>query len=68
MRDAGAFRHAMKDRADPRVNKYSFCEKNKGVMHIMLWYGSCYAVQISRSHAQRALSRMKLDVACMAES
>jgi len=27
-------------------------EDREGVMHIVLWYGSGYAVQVSRSHVQ----------------
>ena len=34
-------------------------------MHIVLWYGSGNAVQVSRSHAQEALSRNGLDVTCV---
>src|ERR1700721_2568232 len=34
-------------------------------MHIVLWYGRGDAVQVSRRHAQKALSRIGLDVACV---
>jgi len=33
-------------------------------MHIVLWYGSGDAVQVSRSHANKALCRSGLNVAC----
>jgi len=49
MRDVGAAHHAAEDRAQPRVGKHLLCEDDEGVMHIMLWYGSGDAVQVSRS-------------------
>jgi hypothetical protein len=51
MRDVGAARHAAENRAQPRVNKHFLCKYDERVMHIMLWYGSGDAVQVSRSHA-----------------
>jgi hypothetical protein len=56
MRDAGAAHHAAEDRAKPRVGKHLLCEDPEGVMHIVLWYGSGDAVQVSRSQVQWALS------------
>ena len=63
MRDIGAAHHAAEDCAQPRVGKHLLCEDDEGVMHIVLWYGSGDAIQVSRSHAQKALSRIGLDVA-----
>jgi hypothetical protein len=65
MRDVGAARHAAEDRTQPWVGKHLLCEYNESVMHIVLWYGSSDAVQVSRSHAQEALSRIGLNVACV---
>ena len=65
MRDIGPAHHAAEDRAQPRVVEHLLCEDNEGVMHIVLWYGSGDAVQVSRSHAQKALSRCGLNVACV---
>jgi len=56
MRDAGAAQHAAEDSAKPRVRKHLLCEDHEGVMHIVLWYGSGDAVQVSRSQVQWALS------------
>ena len=49
MRDVGAAHHAAEDRAQPRVGKHLLCEDDEGVMHIVLWYGSGDAIQVSRS-------------------
>jgi len=51
MRDVGAARHAAEDREQPPVGKHLFYEDDEGVTHIVLWYGSGDAVQVSRSHA-----------------
>jgi hypothetical protein len=67
VRDICTIRHATKNRAEPRVSEHFLCEDDEGVMHIMLWYGSGDAVQVSRSHAQMALSRIGLDLAWVAE-
>src|SRR5271169_3297678 len=50
MRDIGPAHHAAEDRAQPRVVEHLLGEDDEGVMHIVLWYGSGDAVQISRSH------------------
>jgi len=65
VRDIGAVRHAAENRAESRVSKHFLCEDDEGVMHIVLWYGSGDAVQISRSHAQWALSQFQLCIACV---
>src|SRR5271170_1281031 len=65
MRDIGPAHHAAKDRPQPRVVEHLLGEDDEGVMHIVLWYGSSDAVQVSRSHAQKALSRSGLNVACV---
>jgi len=52
MRDVGAADHASKDRAQPPVGKHLLSEDDEGVMHIMLWYGSSDAVQVSRGQAE----------------
>ena len=56
MRDVGAAHHAAEDRAYPRVGEHLLCEDDEGVMHIVLWYGSSDAVQVSRSQAEYVLS------------
>ena len=63
MRDVGAAHHAAENHAQPWVDKHFVCEDDEVVMHIVLWYGSSDAVQVSRSHAQMALSRIGLNVA-----
>ena len=63
MRDIGPAHHAAEDRAQPRVVEHLLGEDDEGLMHIMLWYGSGDAVQVSRSHVQKALSRSGLTVA-----
>jgi hypothetical protein len=65
MRDIGAAHHAAEDCAQSRVGKHLLGEDDEGVMHIVLWYGSGDAIQVSRSHAQKALSRIGLDVVCV---
>src|ERR1700760_2339105 len=56
MRDVGAAHHAAEDRAQPRSGEHLLGEDGEGVMHIVFWYSSGDAVQVSRSHAQEALS------------
>src|ERR1700727_799833 len=56
MRDVGAPHHAAEDLTLPRVGEHLLCEDDEGVMHIVLWYGSGDAVQVSRSQVQWALS------------
>jgi hypothetical protein len=56
MRDVGAVHHAAEDRVQPRVGKHLLCEYDEGVMHIVLWYGSGDAVQVSSSYVQKALN------------
>lgn len=53
MPDVGTSHHAPEDRAHPRVGEHLLCEDNEGVMHIMLWYGSGNAVQVSCGDAQK---------------
>lgn len=65
MRDIGSAHHAAEDRAQPWVVEHLLGEDDEGVMHIVLWYSSGDAVQVSRSHAQKALSRSGLSVACV---
>ena len=52
MRDVGAAHHAAEDRTQPRVGEHLLGEDDEGVMHIVLWYGSGDAVQVSRSQAE----------------
>jgi hypothetical protein len=54
MRDVGAAHHAAEDCAQPRVGKHLLCEGSEGVMHIVVWHSSGDAIQVSRSHAQKA--------------
>jgi hypothetical protein len=56
MRDVGAAHHAAEDRAQLRAGKHFLCDYDEGVMDIVLWYGSCDAVQVSRSQVQWALN------------
>lgn len=56
MRDVSAAHHAAEDHAQPRLDKHLLCEDGEGVMHIVLWYGSRDAVQVSRSCVQWALT------------
>ena len=65
MRDVGPPHHAAEDRAKPRVGKHFLCEYDKGVMHIVVWYGSSDAVQVSRSHAQKALNLIGGTICCV---
>ena len=53
MRDFGAAHHAAEDGAQLRVGKHLLCENDEGVMHIMPWYGSGDAVQVSGSYWNR---------------
>ena len=52
MRDVGAAHHAAEDRAQSRVGKHLLCKDDEGVMHIVLWYGSGNAVQVSRGQPE----------------
>ena len=52
MRDPGPAHHAVEDRVQPWVGKHFLCEDDEGVMHIMLWYRSGDAVQVSRRDVQ----------------
>src|SRR6202162_3590923 len=47
MRDIGPAHHAAEDRAQPRVVEHLLGEDDEGVMHIVLWYGSGDAVEVS---------------------
>jgi hypothetical protein len=65
MRDFGAAHHTTKDLAQPRIDKHLLCENGEGVMYIVLWCGSRDAVQVSRSHAQKALNLIRWTIFCV---
>jgi hypothetical protein len=65
MGDIGATRHTAENRLQPWVCKHFLCEDDEGFMHIVVWYGRSDAVQVRRSQASWALSRIDLDVACV---
>ena len=65
MRDIGATRHTPKHRLQPRISEQFICEGDERFMHIVFWYGSSDAVQVRRSQASWALSRIGIDVACV---
>lgn len=52
MRDIGAVRHAAKDRTQPWVSEHVLGKVDEYVMHIVFWYRSGDAVQVSRSFSQ----------------
>jgi hypothetical protein len=56
MLNIGTIRHTAEDRLQAGIKKHFLCEDDKGVMHIVLWYGSSNAVQVRRSQAKWSLS------------
>lgn len=65
MGDIGATRHTAEDRPQPSVCQHFLREDDESFMYIVVWYGSSDAVQVRRSQANWALSRIGLDVACV---
>lgn len=48
MRDVSPTDHAAKNCTKARIGKHLLCENDKGVVHILLRYGSGDAIQVSR--------------------